>query len=324
VCDGKRPLLLTRYAGNPILTAADWPHTVNAVFNPGAIRLADGTTLLFCRVEDRRGISSLWAARSQNGVDGWTMDAEPTFPAEPERHPEEAWGVEDARITWIQELGKYAVTYTAFGRTGPSVSLALTTDFHEFERLGPVMPPEDKDAALLPRRIDGRWFVVHRPTTTQGANIYLSESPDLIHWGRHRLVLAARLGPWWDARRVGLGSPPIETAEGWLMLYHGVHQTAAGGMYRLGLALLDREEPWRCVRRSDEWIFGPRETYERTGDVGDVVFPCGHTIGPDGDSLNLYYGAADTSIALATGRVSELLSWLKGHSRHTCDSLSVD
>ena len=115
---------------------------------------------------------------------------------------------------------------------------------------------------------------------------------------------------WWDAHKVGLSPPPIETREGWLLMYHGVRITPAGCLYRLGLALLDLEDPTRCLLRSTKWIFGPERDYERLGDVGDVVFPCGCTIGDDGDTLNLYYGAADTSIALATGSVREMLDWL--------------
>jgi predicted GH43/DUF377 family glycosyl hydrolase len=303
--------LLKRFPDNPVLSAATWPHTVNAVFNPGATRLADGTTLLLCRVEDRRGISSLWAARSANGVDRWQIDPEPTLPPHPS-HPQEVWGVEDSRITRLED-GRYAVTYTAFSPSGPAVGLALTEDFRKFERLGTVMPPEDKDAALLPRRVNGKWLMIHRPTIGNRANIYVSESPDLIHWGRHRVLLATRAGAWWDSLRVGLATPPIETDEGWLLLYHGVKGTAAGALYRVGVALLDRDDPTRCTHRGLEWIFGPREPYERTGDVSDVVFPCGHTLGDDGDSLRLYYGCADTTVGIAEGRVSELLAWLRGH-----------
>ncbi len=305
--------LLRRCPGNPILTAAHWPHTVNAVFNPGAARLPDGTTLLLCRVEDRRGISSLWAARSANGVDNWRIDPKPWLPLDSNHHSEEAWGVEDPRIVWLEELRKYAVTYTAFSSTGPAVSLALTPDFQSCERIGVVMPPEDKDAALLPRRFNGRWLMLHRPRTGHGSDIWLAESPDLIHWGRHRLVLPARRGAWWDANKIGLGPPLIETNRGWLMLYHGVRMTAAGCLYRLGMALLDAVDPGRVLLRGDEWVLGPRESYERQGDVGDVVFPCGITLDPDGDGMNLYYGAADTSIALAMTRVSALLSWLERH-----------
>lgn len=313
-------LLFARHPSNPILTSSRWPHTVNAVFNPGAVRLADGTTLLLCRVEDRRGISSLWAARSRNGIDNWVIDPEPTFPPDPVNHPDEVWGVEDPRIVWLDELSKYAVTYTAFSRAGPAVALALTRDFVHFERLGVVMPPEDKDSSLLPHRFNGHWLMIHRPQTVLGGSIWLAESPDLYHWGKHRLLMTPRRGAWWDANRIGLCSPLVKTDQGWLMFYHGTRQTAAGTLYRLGVALLDLKDPSRCLQRGDEWILGPLEDYERSGDVSDVVFLCGHTIGDDGDTLNLYYGAADTCIALATGRISELLQWLEGHSSQSCEA----
>ena len=122
--------------------------------------------------------------------------------------------------------------------------------------------------------------VMHGAVTGLGSDIWLTESPDLIHWGRHRLLLAARRGAWWDANKIGLGPPLIETERGWLMLYHGMRQTAAGCLYRLGLALLDPADPGRVLLRGSEWVLGPRESYERLGDVADVVFPCGATIGP--------------------------------------------
>lgn len=308
--------LFQRHPSNPILTAADWPYPVHTVFNPGATRLADGTTLLLCRVEDRRGHSHLCAARSANGVDGWTIDSEPTLMADPDRYPEELWGIEDSRITWVEEIGKYAVAYTAFGKSGPGVALALTEDFRSFERYGLVMQADDKDAALLPRRIHGNFALIHRPMYDSGAHVWISYSPDLKNWGTHKLMLAARRGAWWDANKVGLSPPPIETPQGWLMIYHGVRHTASGALYRLGLALFDLENPEICISRGDYWVFGPEASYEIHGDVGNVAFPCGLTIGPDDDTIFLYYGAADTSIALATGSVRHLLRWLaaNGHA----------
>jgi predicted GH43/DUF377 family glycosyl hydrolase len=311
--------LFRRHDRNPILTARDWPYPANSVFNPGATRLADGTTLLLCRVEDRRGHSHLCAARSADGVRGWEIDPAPTLTPDPRRHPGEFWGIEDPRIVRLEEEDAYAVTYAAYTRGGPAVALAMTDDFRTFERHGVILPPEDKDAALLPRRIDGLWIMVHRPygaaTGGTGDHIWMSCSPDLRHWGSHRIVLTARMGGWWDAHRIGLSTPVIETPEGWLMLYHGARHTPSGVLYRTGVALFDLACPTRCLLRGDEWIMGPEESYELVGDVGGVVFPCGYTIADDSDSLTLYYGAADSCVALATGRVSEILDWVKANGR---------
>ncbi|MEK6813155.1 MAG: glycosidase [Nitrospirota bacterium] len=317
--NNQHPELFRRYQHNPILTAADWSYPASSVFNPGATLLADGSTLLLCRVEDRRGHSHLCIARSANGVDGWQIDPRPTILADPEHFPEELWGIEDPRITYVAELGKYAIVYTAYTSSGPGVALALTEDFQSFERYGMIMPPEDKDAALFPHRIGGYWAMIHRPVSAPGAHMWMSYSPDLRHWGSHKLMLEARRGAWWDANKIGLSPPPIETPKGWLVLYHGVRQTAAGCLYRLGLALFDLHTPERCLKRSNEWIFGPEEPYERRGDVDNVVFPCGYTIAPDGDTLRLYYGAADTSVALATGSIRAALEWLEQHTDRTPD-----
>jgi predicted GH43/DUF377 family glycosyl hydrolase len=302
--------LLRRHGKNPILSAADWPYPVHSVFNAGATRLLDGTTLLLCRVEDFRGHSHLCAARSANGVDGFEIDRRPTLPAAPDVYPEELWGIEDPRITFVPELGQYAVVYTAFGRSGPGVALALTADFVKFERVGLIMQPDDKDAALLPRRIGGNFALIHRPMADTGAHVWISYSPDLRNWGGHKLVLPARKGGWWDANKVGLSPPLIETDEGWLMLYHGVRTTASGSLYRVGLALLALDAPDRCLRRGSSWFFGPQAPYECVGDVNNVVFPCGYTIGDDRDTVNLYYGAADSVIGLAQTSVRDMLAWL--------------
>jgi predicted GH43/DUF377 family glycosyl hydrolase len=302
--------LFRRNKLNPILTAANWPYQVNSVFNPGATLLADGTTLLLCRVEDRRGLSHLCAARSKNGIDNWQIDSQPTLMADPEHFPEEVWGIEDPRITYVPELSQYAVAYTAYGYGGPGVALALTKDFIHFERYGVVMQPEDKDACLLPHRINGHWALIHRPLGGTAAHMWISFSDDLRNWGAHKLMLEARLGGWWDANKIGLSAPPIETSQGWLVIYHGVKLNAAGAIYRLGLALFDLNAPDRCLKRCDEWVLDPEEPYERHGDVDNVIFPCGYTLGADGDTIHLYYGAADTSIAMATASVKELLDWL--------------
>ncbi len=307
--------IFVRYEGNPIIRARDIPFPANSAFNAGAT-LVNGDTLLLMRVEDRRGISHLTAARSRDGVTDWRIDPGPTLSPSPEEHPEEVWGIEDPRVTRIEELDLWAVLYTAYSKGGPLVSLATTRDFKTFERKGVVMPPEDKDAALFPVRFGGRWAMLHRPVTAfagVGAHIWISFSPDMKHWGDHQVVIPARRGGWWDANRIGLSPPPLRTDRGWLILYHGVRITASGCIYRLGLALLDLEQPTKLLARSDEWVFGPEESYEMVGDVDKVVFPCGWVT--EGDHVRLYYGGADKCIALATASVSEMLTWLERHNQ---------
>lgn len=302
--------LFTRYPGNPILTPQDWPYPVNAVFNPGATTLGDGgPTLLLVRVEDRRGISHLTVARSPDGKSNWVVEPRPALAPHPD-FPEEAWGVEDPRVVWLEEEGAYAVTYVSFSRRWPVVSLATTRDFVTFRRWGALLPPDDKDAALFPRKIRGRYALLHRPTIRGEAHVWLSFSPDLRHWGEHQVLLETRPG-WWDSHRIGIGPPPLETPEGWLVIYHGVRSTVSGSLYRVGLALLDLEDPTRVLRRTDEWVFGPHEPYERVGDVPGVTFPCGAVVDRAGGELRMYYGAADSTVALATACLDDLLACLR-------------
>lgn len=318
-CDASRqnrqnPDLFLRHPANPLLSAADWPYAAHTVFNPGATLLASGETLLLVRVEDRRGISHLTAARSRDGITNWRIDPQPTFSAEPDQYPEELWGVEDARIVRLETLGRFAVTYTAYSRAGPLVALAMTEDFRTFERHGSIMSPEDKDAAFFPRQFGGRWALIHRPVPrSEGAkaNMWLSFSPDLHNWGDHTVLLEARDGAWWDAGKIGLSAQPIETAEGWLVIYHGVRNTPAGALYRVGLTLLDLEDPRRVLRRGDDWVVGPRAPYEVTGDIPNVVFPCGAVLDPASGELRVYYGAADTCLGVMTAHIGEILDWLR-------------
>ncbi len=299
--------LFHRYEKNPILSPDDWPYVANATFNPGAAAFSGGTILLV-RVEDMRGFSHLTIARSADGKTDWRVDEHPALKPEAESH-EEQWGLEDPRIVFLEEREEYAITYVSFSSSGPLVSLALTQDFESFRRVGPIMPPEDKDASLFPRRFKGRYALIHRPIIRGEGDIWISFSPDLMHWGDHRVLLPTRPG-WWDSQRVGLGTPPIETDEGWLVIYHGIRMTASGALYRVGLALLDLEEPWRVIRRSDEWVLGPRDRYQHGGDVPGVTFPTGAILDKDTGILRIYYGIADTRVGLVTATVQELLDYI--------------
>lgn len=311
-------VLFDRDPANPIIRAADLPYQANSVFNAGAVDMGD-EILLLLRVEDRRGISHLTVAKSRDGIGGWHIESAPSVTPDPDNFPEEIWGIEDPRITRLEdgpgEEPTFLIAYTAYSEGGPLASLMRTRDFRTFERLGAVLPPEDKDAALFPVLFDGRYAIIHRPGPAMahiGWHLWISFSPDLRHWGDHRILLPARAGAWWDAHKIGLSPPPLRTEEGWLVMYHGVRQTAAGSVYRLGLALLDLENPWLVVRRSDEWMFAPEEPYERSGDVPDVVFPCGWVCRDD--DVLLYYGAADTCLCLAHGSLQHMLDWLREHS----------
>ncbi len=302
--------LFVRSPDNPVLTVEALPYPANAIFNPAAARV-DGETVLLTRVEDLRGISRLHVARSSDGRTGWRVDDEALLAPDPDAHPEEIWGCEDPRLTWLPELEEWAITYTAYSRRGPLVSLAFTRDFRSIRRHGPIMPPDDKDAALFPRRFGGMWAMLHRPSPIRGsAHIWVSYSPDLRHWGDHTMVLEAREGAWWDAEKIGLGPPPLETSEGWLLLYHGVKRTSSGRIYRLGLALLDLEDPTVALHRSEEWVFGPRESYESHGDVANVVFPCGWVHDQERGEVVMYYGGADTAIAVATASFDDLMAYV--------------
>lgn len=304
--------LFRRFAGNPILQACDWPCPVNVVFNPAAARVGDETVLI-ARVETLSGVSHLSVARSANGADGWSIDATPLLTPAPGVESEQ-WGFEDARVVRIDELDSWLITCTAYGPGGPAVYMATTNDFTSVVRRGIIMPPDDKNAAFLPFRIDGNWVLFHRPTapfvTHQRGGIWLSRSPDMVNWSAPEVVLEPRRGSWWDALRIGIGPPPLWTERGWLLIYHGVKETISGGIYRVGLALLDLDDPAHVLQRSDRWIFGPEAAYERVGDVPNVVFPCGLVHDEASGELRLYYGAADTSIGLATASLEEVLAAL--------------
>ncbi len=299
--------LFERYEGNPILTAKDWPYPINSVFNPAAIRI-DGEVLLLNRVEDLRGFSHLTVARSKDGLSNWVIDDKPTMMPD-HSTKEEKWGLEDPRIVWLEEQKQFAITYVSFSESGPVVSLAISKNFRTFAHLGSMLPPEDKDACLFPRRFNGRFALIHRPVVRGEAHIWLSLSPDLKHWGDHRILFRTRHA-YWDGARIGLACQPIEIPEGWLILYHGVRRTTASQIYRTGMALLDKNEPWKVLRRSEEWVLGPQEDYERIGDVNDVTFVTGGIIMKELNRLYIYYGAADDKVAVATADMDRVRKYI--------------
>jgi predicted GH43/DUF377 family glycosyl hydrolase len=302
-----RPIF-DRCESNPILQAKDMPFPAEAVLNPGACE-HDGQVVLLLRVEDNAGYSSVYVARSDNGIDGWDISQTPLLAYGQPRWRYEKWGVEDPRVTCLPEKGQYYITYTAYSPAGAAVGLARTRDFRKAERVGLIFSPNNKDAVLLPGQFQGRWAVLHRPDAGGGIeNIWIAYSPDLEHWGEPHCVLPEGTGPAWDATKVGSGPPPVLTEHGWLLLYHGVKMYAGEMAYRVGAALLDKERPHKVVARSRRNIFKAMESYEFSGLVPNVVFPTGLLL--RGDELWMYYGAADTSVCLATAKLDDVLEEL--------------
>ena len=298
--------LFVRDKRNPLISPRDLPYQANAVFNAGAADLGDEVVLVL-RVESASGRSHLTVARSDNGVTGWRVAGRALLHPE-QGFPHESFGVEDCRITWLEEMKAWGLAYTAYSEGGPGVAIATTRDFEKVERLGLAFPPDDKDAALFPRRFNGLHAMLHRPIVG-GGSIWVGYSPDLVFWGKSQVVLTPRGGPWWDGVRVGAGPPPIETEEGWLLIYHGVKETVRQPVYRLGAALLDLKDPGRVVARSRRWLLSPRKHYELVGGAPNVVFPSGGFV--RGDELWVYYGAADSCICLARARVADILRVLR-------------
>lgn len=302
--DKCRQELVKRYEANPIITRYDMPFPCNTVFNAGAVKHETGYLLLL-RVEGLEGASFFALARSTNGLD-FVVDEYPAM--KPAQKPPfsiyEERGIEDPRITRLDDA--YYILYTAYSMHGTRVGLAKTHDFSTFERIALISQPENKDAVLFPRKVKGRYARLDRPSTFAGADIWISYSEDLIHWGDSQIVMETRPG-YWDSKKIGAGAPPIATDRGWLEIYHGVKGTSAGNIYRLGCALFDLEDPSRLIGRSRIPVLAPSEYYERTGDVPNVVFTCGAVPDEVTGEVMIYYGASDTSICVAMASIDDLV-----------------
>lgn len=293
--------LLTRHPGNPILTWRDAPIPANAVYNPGATKVGE-RYLLLLRLEDTRRDNHLHCAWSDDGV-RFTIEPQPIALEVPEADRRFEYHQYDPRITFLD--GAHHIAYCAQGFDETvRIGLARTADFATFERLGFITPPWNRNCALFPERIGGLYARFERPFTADQAFNMVSFSPDLLHWGQGRPI---ELRPQtWLRNKWGCGPPPIKTDRGWLMIFHGVWQ-AIDPVYRLGVALLDLEEPWRVIGQCPSYILTPTEPYERVGEVDNCVFSCGAIVEPSGE-VKVYYGAADTCIGLATADLTELVA----------------
>jgi beta-1,4-mannooligosaccharide/beta-1,4-mannosyl-N-acetylglucosamine phosphorylase len=300
-----------RSSRNPII-ARDHLRRSNSIFNSAVVRFGDGFAGVF-RVDDTRRTMNVHAGRSADGIE-WEIDEQPIVfvPADARvREIQETFQhAYDPRVTWLED--RYCVTWCN-GYHGPTIGVGYTDDFRTFHQLDNAFLPFNRNGVLFPRRIGDRYAMLSRPSDnghTQFGDIFYSESPDLTHWGRHRHVMGT--SPWsWESTKVGAGPTPIETEEGWLVLYHGVLTSCNGFVYSMGAALLDLDEPWRVVARGRDYLLSPQVPYEQVGDVPNVVFPCAALVERRADRVTIYYGGADTVVCLAHAHLSELLAFTR-------------
>ena len=300
-----------RHDNNPII---DWNPTKKSarIFTSAVLPYEDGFIGVF-RADHKNGRPQLHLGRSTDALN---------------------WDIEDEEIHWVDEQGNdyqpsyaydprlvkiedtyYIVWCCDFG--GAALGLGMTKDFKTFVRLENPFIPFNRNGVLFPRKVNDKFLLLSRPSDsghTPFGDIFLSESPDLVHWGRHRRVMTKGGQGWWQGTKIGSGATPIETSEGWLMFYHGVSGTCNGFVYSMGAAILDKENPSKVLYRTRDYLLTPEKEYETTGFVPNVAFPCATLQDPETGRIAIYYGAADTYVAVAYAQVDELVKYIKENS----------
>ncbi len=296
------PDIIHRWEGNPVITIESLPFRCADITNAGAVKLGDEYVLLVT-IESLEGTFSIYPARSKDGYRRFEVAAEPLLA--PSENGEfavyEERGVLDARIVSLE--GSYYICYNALSHHGYRLALARTDDFRSVERVGLTSLPDTKTGTLFSRKINGQYARLERPA--ERGSIWLSYSDDLQYWGGSEVVMTPR-GGFWDCDRIGVAAPPMETDDGWVVIYYGVKGTSAGPLFRLGAAMLDPDNPARVLHRTNVPILAPREDYERIGDLPNLVFSCGALL-EDGGKVRLYYGASNSCICIGTLTLSELM-----------------
>jgi beta-1,4-mannooligosaccharide/beta-1,4-mannosyl-N-acetylglucosamine phosphorylase len=301
-----------RYSRNPVIPRDIIP-CANSVFNSAVVPFASGFAGVF-RVDDTTRNMRIHHGRSR---DGFTFEIDPEPIPWQCADPEIGQFVEsyDPRVVAIE--GRYYITWCN-NYHGYTIGLGYTDDFKTFHQLENAFLPYNRNGVLFPRKINGKYAMLSRPSDTGHTpfgDIFYSTSPDLIHWGCHRHVMAPTHGPvTWQCTKIGAGPGPIETTEGWLLIYHGVLTSCNGFVYSMGAALLDRDQPWKVRYRTRPYLLNPRTAYECVGDVPNVVFPCAALADADTGRIAIYYGCADTVTGLAFTQVDELLDFIRHHS----------
>lgn len=300
-----------RFSQNPIIGWNPIPSGARA-YNSAVVPYGDAFVGVF-RIDDKSGRAGLHFGTSPDALN---------------------WGLEDKLIDWVDEHGNpnpnsfaydprvvkiedtYYITWCD-DMKGASIGMGYTKDFKTFVKTENPLMPFNRNGVLFPRKIGGEYVLLSRPSDsahTPFGDIYLSHSPDMTFWGKHRHVMAAGGSGWWQGVKIGAGPIPIETREGWLLLYHGVSTTCNGFVYSIGAALLDLEDPSKVLYRTRGYLLTPEKSYETTGFVPNVVFPCATMYDAPSGRIAIYYGAADTYCSVAFTQVDELVEFIKNDS----------
>jgi beta-1,4-mannooligosaccharide/beta-1,4-mannosyl-N-acetylglucosamine phosphorylase len=296
-----------RYSANPIIPRNLIP-TSNSIFNSAVVPFRGSFAGVF-RCDNKKREMNVHRRFSRDGV-AWQIDPEPIQWQSDDAEIARFQYRYDPRVVFLED--RYYITWCN-GYHGPTMGIGCTQDFEKFTFLENALLPFNRNGVLFPRKINGRYMMLSRPSDnghTPFGDIYLSQSPDLIHWGRHRYVMGVTQG--WQATKIGAGPVPIETPEGWLLIYHGVLTSCNGFVYSFGAALLDLDEPWKVIARGEPYLLSPQTLYECVGDVPNVAFPCAALYDPPTGRVAIYYGGADTVTALAFAYLDEIVAFVKG------------
>jgi beta-1,4-mannooligosaccharide/beta-1,4-mannosyl-N-acetylglucosamine phosphorylase len=303
--------IVWRYSQNPIIPRDLIPSS-NSIFNSAVVPFQGRFAGVF-RCDSKKREMNIHRGFSENGID-WDLENDPI---EWEFKDDELSRFEhryDPRVVWIED--RFYVTWCN-GYHGPTIGIGYTFDFEKFTFLENALLPFNRNGVLFPRKIDGAYIMLSRPSDnghTPFGDIYLSQSPDLIHWGKHRFVMGTKGG--WQSTKIGAGPIPIETSEGWLLFYHGVLTSCNGFVYSFGAVLLDLDQPWKVICRGGPYLLSPQTTYECVGDVPNVAFPCATLFDAQTGRIAIYYGGADTVTALAFANLNEILDFIRTTSEH--------
>ena len=298
-----------RYSANPIIKRDAIPSS-NSIFNSAVVPFGDGFAGVF-RCDSKCVSMDIFAGFSKDGIH-WDINPDPiVFEGDEEVTVREYRY--DPRICFIED--RYYITWCN-GYHGPTIGVAHTFDFKTFHQLENAFLPYNRNGVMFPRKIGGKYAMLSRPSDTGHTpfgDIFYSESPDLEYWGHHRHVMSTvkEDASAWQGTKIGPGPVPIETDEGWILIYHGVLNTCNGFVYRMGAALLDLDQPWKVIARSKAYILAPYEIYECVGDVPNVVFPCATLTDAETGRIAIYYGCADTVTGLAFTTADDLLKYIK-------------